>query len=431
MLVVLPFSGVPVFVAGTPGQAFRDAAIVLPLYAAFALAVASAGETALPRLGIALPVLAAFGAAVLLRVPGAPSLLVGVIATKVWLAYVPMLAVGYRYVRRIEDFSMALRITALLGLIPAAIAIAECLIASRGEHSPDPALLVNDFGPFRYLYGGWYEHVRHSVVSFYSDGGHVFVIARVPSTFTSSTQFQAFALIAFAAGVAQLLRSRDARWLACTVVLAAGALASGARIAYVAVPSVALVSLLLARPRIRYALVLPAGALVTAAAMGVAAIAGADIIGIALLLPAHIQQQLGTANRELGSAMHAGILGHGTGWDTPSALRYGHAADRRFIENWYAKTALELGPIALAAMVVAFTSLHLRVLRGLWRVPFETRQLAAPVCAVLLVMTAALFKGPYIDLDPLNVYFWLLIGMLLAVVRLPQNTADAHAEVPR
>ena len=39
------------------------------------------------------------------------------------------------------------------------------------------------------------------------------------------------------------------------------------------------------------------------------------------------------------------------------------------------------------------------------------RRLAAPIVALLLLTMVSLFKGPYIDLDPLNVYFWLLIGM--------------------
>ena len=198
-----------------------------------------------------------------------------------------------------------------------------------------------------------------------------------------------------------------------------------------AVPAVALLSLVLARPRARYELLVPASLLFAVGGIVSAAITGVDIIGIAMLLPGHVQQQLGTASRELGSAMGGGFVGHGTGWDTPSALRYGHATERRFIENWYAKAALELGPIALTAIVLAFASLHLRVLSGLRRMPFEARQIAAPICAVLLVMTVALFKGPFIDLDPLNVYFWLLMGMLLAVVGVPDGTSSAAIEVPR
>jgi hypothetical protein len=39
------------------------------------------------------------------------------------------------------------------------------------------------------------------------------------------------------------------------------------------------------------------------------------------------------------------------------------------------------------------------------------------VAALLLLTVVSLFKGPYIDLDPLNVYFWLFAGMLLGLYR--------------
>jgi hypothetical protein len=32
-------------------------------------------------------------------------------------------------------------------------------------------------------------------------------------------------------------------------------------------------------------------------------------------------------------------------------------------------------------------------------------------------MMALLVKGPYIDLDPLNVYFWLLLGAVFGLFR--------------
>src|SRR6185295_15897343 len=171
--------------------------------------------------------------------------------------------------------------------------------------------------------------------------------------------------------------------------------------------------------------------LVCGGAIAAAYAAGIGVLGIATLLPGHAQQQFSNAGSEFASALRSGIAGHGTGWDTPSALRYGHAGERRFIENWYAKIVLELGPLALAAVLAAFGSLHLRFLTGLRRIDAQRRQLAAPVCALLLVVTVALFKGPFIDLDPLNVYFWLLAGMLLAAVQLPSPDDAATPEAAR
>ncbi len=65
------------------------------------------------------------------------------------------------------------------------------------------------------------------------------------------------------------------------------------------------------------------------------------------------------------------------------------------------------------------------------RIDARSRQLAAPIVALLLVMTAALFKGPYLDLDPLNVYFWLFAGMALAVAARTSDEARVPAEVPQ
>ena len=100
LLVVLPFAGLPVFIGGEPGLALRDVAVTAPLYVAFALAMLRSDEHVMPPFGIGVPALALFAALVVLGVARSPSLTVGVIGAKVWLAYVPMLAIGYRYVRR-------------------------------------------------------------------------------------------------------------------------------------------------------------------------------------------------------------------------------------------------------------------------------------------------------------------------------------------
>lgn len=63
------------------------------------------------------------------------------------------------------------------------------------------------------------------------------------------------------------------------------------------------------------------------------------------------------------------------------------------------------------------------------------RRAAAPVCVLVLAMTFTLFKGPVLDLDPLNVCFWLLAGMLLSYLQIARTShgpshgpACAHSE---
>lgn len=419
LLLVLPFSGVPVFMAGASGLALRDAAIILPLYVAFALAITRDETLTMPRLGIAAPALAAFAALVVLHMPVSQSVLVSTIAAKVWLAYIPMLAVGYCYVRRIDDFDRALRITALAGLIPAAIALGEWYIATRHAILLN-GMWVNEFGPFRHLYAGSYDQVRRSSVVF-TTPFHSFVIPRIPSTFTSVTQFYGFALMAFAAGLSQAMRHGGRGWILCAAMLGAGAIATGARLAYICVPLMVVMAMVLANPSrgqvVRFGL---AGLALLAAGMIVAPSA----LEVMKALPGHMVVEMGTATGELrGSGLS--LIGHGTGWDTRSALQYGGSADVRYIENWYAKATLELGAPGLLSIGVVMISLGVRLLTSLRRMDPATRRLAAPVTAVLVITIAALFKGPMIDVDPLNVYFWLFAGMLLGVARLSEPGGDA------
>ena len=422
LLVVLPFSGVPVFMAGESGLALRDLAIILPADAGFALWVTSRREAVLPQLGVALPALAVFTALVVAEVSTAPSLLVGAIGTKVWLAYVPMLALGYHFVRTRSDFDRAMMITAVAGLIPAAIALGEWFLAVR---HPQTGVWVNDFGPFRHLYGSWYAQVQANGLAL-PVGGHRFVVPRVPSTFTGSTQFYLFAMVAYAAGLSRALRTADWRWGACTAVLALAAIASGQRQAYLTVPALAITSVLLAAPaRAQLIKMLVVGAAVVAVLL-MATTSPLTILGA---VPAHAWEAAGTGSAELRGAVSTGIAGHGTGWDTQAALRYGGSASKRYIENWYGKAALELGIVGLAAIVLALASLQWRLFAGLRQIDAASRRAAAPLCAMLALMTATLFKGPVLDLDPMNVYFWLITGMLLSFMAYVRDAGAIEAEV--
>jgi hypothetical protein len=399
LLVVLPFAGLPVFVAGTPGLAFRDLAVVGPLYITFAAAMLRSDTTPVPPLGIALPALVLFAALVVAGVAVAPSLSVGVLGMKVWLVYMPMLAIGYHFIRRVGDLDRVLAMTAVLGLLPAALALAELLLAAR----------TGSFGPFAHLYSSTASAPSMLV---FGDGAQMVKIARVPSTFTSGSSYYTFALVAFVAALSQLLRHGGRGWFACTVMLAAGAGASGNRAAYVMVPLITVVSLAFAG--VRPSRLASAGAASGAMVLAVAALGGNPLL-VLRLLPEHVHVTLSYGWHEMRSSFL--LLGHGTGWDTNGALRYGDTAQRRYIENWYAKASLELGVLGLLSITVALASIIVRLVTPLRRLDARPRQLAAPVAALLLLTVVSLFKGPYIDLDPLNVYFWLFAGMLLGLYR--------------
>jgi hypothetical protein len=409
LLATLPFSGVPAFLAGSGGLALRDVCIVAPLYVAFAVEMTRSRERLAPEMGIALGALAVFAALVVVQSVRPPTVLAGAIGVRVWLAYIPMLAIGYRFVRTRADFETILKLTAILGLVPAALAVGECALA----------VTQGDFGPFERIYGVWEIADTQRFVVFTTSDGHV-RIPRVLSTFTSVSQYVGFSLVAFSAALAMALRGGSVRWSACAALLAAGAFASGARAAYVAVPAIAVLSVALSGIGLRRVMALAALATI---ALGIVAATQTDATSIARALPSHAEVTLRTAAHELGSSFT--LAGHGTGWDTNAALRYGGVTERRYIENWYAKAMLELGVGGLIAIVAAFGSISWALIRGSVRLSAPSRRMAAPVVVLLLITMALLFKGPYIDLDPLNVYFWLLAGAVFGLFRCGERDGGA------
>lgn len=82
-----------------------------------------------------------------------------------------------------------------------------------------------------------------------------------------------------------------------------------------------------------------------------------------------------------------------------------------------------MGVVGLASIVAAFAAIGVRLAAPLRRLDAGARPLAAALLALLGITAVSLFKGPYIDLDPLNVYFWLFAGMLLGLYR----AAGAHS----
>jgi hypothetical protein len=310
-----------------------------------------------------------------------------------------MLAVGYRFVRHASDFDTALKVTVLAALVPASVGLLEWL----------SVLLRGDFGPFEALYARRGLDDAQRFVVFSTGDGHV-RIPRVPSTFTAVSQYYSFTLAAFSAALALALSRRTPAWTCCALLFAAAALTSGARAAYVMVPALLVVTLALRgrwpRPAVAAPLALPLAALI---------IVAPQIPSIAFEVPSHIAVTLRTSIQEAVS--NISLFGNGTGWDTNAALRYGGVTERRYVENWYAKAMLELGVVGLAALVVAVAGLIVRLARPIPLLAPAMRERAAPLVALLGLLALSMIKGPYIDLDPVNVYFWLFAGMLFGLFR--------------
>ena len=124
------------------------------------------------------------------------------------------------------------------------------------------------------------------------------------------------------------------------------------------------------------------------------------------------------AEKGLEQAISEAPLEKGSGTDT-GAARYAFSDDVAFnaIENYYAKTVYELGILGLVILIALFGAIlsdGIATLRC--AASREQRIIAGSLVAFVIVVSLNSFKGWALDLDPLNVYFWVYAGML---ARLP------------
>ena len=420
LLLYMPFSGIP-SLATYPhnglAELLKDLLFVLPAYLGFAVDRLSRGK----RLGFAAApttLLALFALLVALQTlnPNVPTPLVALIGAKVWLLYIPLLFLGYHIIDERGDVNRVLKLMSLAAILPAALGIVESILLIGGHGD-----VVARF----YGNGVFAAATQQNAVFTYAGGGH---FQRVPSTFTFVAQYYLFtsAMVAVSYAWWRGQRSGGVRGAArCGVwvlMLVAGLL-SGSRGAFIFIPFLVTTMIVLNRGSLR----LPVSQLL----LGVAAfVVAAAVIGASSrTLLGHSLSLGGTYIKSvfidgLGYAVRHSLLGLGTGLDTvgsrygaPPALLF-HSASG-FGESWYVKAALELGLAGVAIIMSVFAVLLVRLARNHRRLNDRSlRAVSAAVLALLVwnVLNAA--KGPYLDLDPMNVFFWLLLGVAFKLPRL-------------
>jgi hypothetical protein len=396
LAVVLPFAGVPAFLLDSKYALIaRDVAIGVPLYGSFLIAVVLGRERlALRRTWLAWAAFL-FALVVTLHILTAPSYLTGLVGAKVWLFYIPMIAVGYHYVRSTRDVLQFLKATVLLALIPATLGIVEWVVASR----------TGDLGPFSRLYGSLTENVTGQYVK-----TSEIRFSRVPSTFTSVSQYVSFCYVALTAALAVALAHRTARWMAVVAVVGVAALTSGARAAFLIAPLLVWLGVLSSGVRLsRTVLALLASATIIGGLVAYSADLHAYKHELSLVAAVDGAHAVG----EFGRWLHTDLIGDGTGSHTNAALRYGGGDVDQMVENWYARAGAEFGVAGLAFAIALLLSVGAAARNALLRLTGVHREIGGPILALVVMTTVVSFKGSILDIDPFNVYFWLLVGVLL------------------
>ncbi len=98
-------------------------------------------------------------------------------------------------------------------------------------------------------------------------------------------------------------------------------------------------------------------------------------------------------------------------------------------DNYYVKTVLELGPVGLWLLVLLFGSATTAALRVARRVPSPDRGLAEGVAASVVAAAVASLVSTYLEIFPLDVYFWLLLGVLSCTEPASGSTPSPCAQV--
>jgi hypothetical protein len=420
LVVVLFFGGIVAVNLGGGGYAvlFRDACVVLPLY----INVLSnpAGRQALTALPVDLLLSLLFfflvvAVCLLTPVPApAAQILIGL---KVWLFYIPFVVVG---------IVVAGRASLTVGLIRHVLfwGFAACVVGLI------QSFLVRVIGyeaAIHLFFGDSADKVTQGFARFYVAGG----IYRIPATFSFSAQYGSFLVLYLTVAATALNMDPDERvrrfaGLAIFVAFLA-AILSGTRALVVVFPMMLVAYALCGLLRSRVLLIAP-----------VAIVAGLLVLELAAIRPIEYfsngEQLVGYYTDEfivpqILEALDNGMFGLGIGAST-SGARYalgGTAIDdgpQIFYEVYFAKAAVELGWIGFVAVGILLAGIAARIASTMFA-HFGRRDFAviAPACIYIGYAILMSFKGSVLDTDPGNIFFWLLLGFVIARSRGTERVA--------
>jgi hypothetical protein len=416
LVAYLPFAGAVSLALHLwqPSLLFKDFFFVIPLYIAFFARIAihraslAHFPTSVAFLMLSLALLAILQA----DNSGVANVMMGIIGIKVWLFYLPLCFVAYAFADSPESIVGLLRLMVALSFIPAAIALLQFgLVARFGYHSA-----------MEMSYGESAAPTTQGFANFQVAQGS---FGRIPSTFIFATQFFGYSLAMLSPSYILSRIDPSRRWRHIgTWALAAAALAtviSGAREAYIFTPLT--LGLMFFFDRGLRGLITALSEVTLLVWLSVTVFVGTTFWPMYDFISSLFGNYAsGIALGGLVQAIQLAPMGMGTGTNT-GAARYAVSDPSAFIgiENYYAKAIVELGIPGLVVVLGLFVAILFNGLKA-------RRTMTLPVsrCCSNALLTFAIiillnsFKGCQIDLDPVNVYYWLFAGILLKLPVLEQ-----------
>lgn len=423
LLVYLPVAGaVSLWLASYPvALLFKDLFFVIPIY----LAVALLHLHALYRARVPFFVTATmilFGLVVLAEVfnPKIPDIMIGAIGAKVWLMYLPLVHVAAAMCVSTGDVVRLFRLMVAVAVVPCAVGLIQLALANT----------IGYQAAIELFYG---EAAKAATQGFsrFEVGG---LLYRIPSTFSFVFQYAGYTLAMIVPAYALTRLDPSRRWrsfarVMLALIIVAGFL-TGSRGNFVFIPLL-LAMILIIDGRLTGVL---AGAIFfPVLVLAALYLGGLDPLSV-LGLTSRLVSQYGSSLvlPDLITSIQNFPLGQGTGMNTgPARHVMSEAAAASFVayEGYYAKTIAELGIPGLVLIVTLFGTIVFHALRSHFAIRDRgLKSASAALTAFLVLMMLHSLKGWQVDLDPINVYFWLFAGMALKLRLL--DTAPAPSRAP-
>ncbi len=415
LVAYTPFTGIVVaaLYPSPIGTLVRDILVVIPLYLSFFLLGRSARFGRLPPLlyigFVLLALIVMFAAAN----PAVPNMTVAGIGAKVWLGYIPMLLIGVSFVRSEPDLRRFLRALVVSAWLPWTVGIVMYLGCTFWDYE----------GTITFFYG---EYARHATQQFSSFDSYGAVLYRIPGTFQFNSQYGVFCFFMMFPILMLLELERERRWrlfiwISMMVGLVAG-FTSGARGNFIFMPLIFIMVQFFkfrASGLVQGVIGLGIGLI---GALSIAGIDGGKIFGEAASLTTHYGQEIAIGGL-LEGLERGGIFGLGVGANTGAARHGLDAATAALvqdkgllIENYYGKALVELGAIGFLVVLGCSVLLLIHCLQVQRRLRLQPLKGVASCCTAMVAFIMLVsFKGWALDTDPLNYYYYLLIGMVFAL----------------
>jgi O-antigen ligase len=119
---------------------------------------------------------------------------------------------------------------------------------------------------------------------------------------------------------------------------------------------------------------------------------------------------------ELTQALSTTVWGLGTGSNTGPARFAVTDSTAITLENYFAKAVMEFGVIGLVLIVLLLGATIWYAYRACRSTTHpRAKAYAHALAAFVIISVINEWKGSYLDIDPLNVYFWFFLGVLLRI----------------